>query len=170
MRDAFHIPSLACIDAFKVYASFFYFCLCSRISAHTTSYHSFVVRKLLYECLHLSQILCGNLRCKMNAPSTLNFVSRRSCSSSESHKDLSGIWPETSLSEKELLRLIHQHLIKQGLKKSTAQLQQEADLPDVRVSRITITPTTAVASNFCERDEWISDEADVYGKSTACML
>lgn len=43
--------------------------------------------------------------------------------------------------EKELLQLIHQHLIKQGLKKSAAQLQQEADLPDVPASRITITPT-----------------------------
>uniref|UniRef100_A0A0M3HUU8 DDB1- and CUL4-associated factor 1 n=1 Tax=Ascaris lumbricoides TaxID=6252 RepID=A0A0M3HUU8_ASCLU len=50
--------------------------------------------------------------------------------------------------EKELLQLIHQHLIKQGLKKSAAQLQQEADLPDVPASRITITPTGSPLPQF----------------------
>ncbi|KHN79146.1 Protein VPRBP [Toxocara canis] len=50
--------------------------------------------------------------------------------------------------EKELLQLIYLHLVKQGLKKSAAYLQQEADLPDVPASRITATPTGSPLPQF----------------------
>lgn len=42
--------------------------------------------------------------------------------------------------EKELLQLIHGHLMKKGLAETAAQLVQEADLPDVPASRIASTP------------------------------
>uniref|UniRef100_A0A158R6C1 LisH domain-containing protein n=1 Tax=Syphacia muris TaxID=451379 RepID=A0A158R6C1_9BILA len=38
--------------------------------------------------------------------------------------------------EKELLQLIHHHLIKNGLTKTAAELRSEADLPDVPASRV----------------------------------
>ncbi|VDM58361.1 unnamed protein product [Angiostrongylus costaricensis] len=46
-----------------------------------------------------------------------------------------------SYNEKELLQLIHDHLLRKGLNRTASQLVSEAELPDVPASRVTTTPT-----------------------------
>uniref|UniRef100_A0A0K0CU89 LisH domain-containing protein n=1 Tax=Angiostrongylus cantonensis TaxID=6313 RepID=A0A0K0CU89_ANGCA len=46
-----------------------------------------------------------------------------------------------SYNEKELLQLIHDHLLRKGLNRTASQLVSEAELPDVPASRATTTPT-----------------------------
>lgn len=44
--------------------------------------------------------------------------------------------------EKELLQLMCQHLVDIGYKKTAVMLQQEAELPNIPASRLSITPSS----------------------------
>lgn len=56
-----------------------------------------------------------------------------------------------SYNEKELLQLIHDHLVKKGLQSTAAQLVAEAELPEVPASKAATTPARLppLVSNVC---------------------